>query len=365
MKNTEIAKRIDDASKNNSLTFFVGAGVSKCSGIPLWSELIEEICKKMKMEVPKNLSSDDYLRIPQMFYYTCEDSKDYSAFIKTVIDKPDAVPNAVHHLMLKFHPASFLTTNYDHLLENAAVEYGQSYKSVVKDEEVASINGDRFILKVHGDIEHGNFVLKEEDYLAYEDKFKLISPLLRSVFSTNTVVFIGYGIGDYNVKLILDGVRRVLKEKFEPIFIRVDEKPLSDEEQKYYESRGLNVIEYSKVTTPEERALINKNDYEARYVAVLNYICTVTKEKLLGENDEESFTNLYNRLLPLDRLSALRISDIQERLSQCCNISNMGVVYLQKGKEGLFKKFISIHELLTDDRKKNVGKRSKKVQPNS
>ena len=30
----------------------------------------------------------------------------------------------------------------------------------------------------------------------------------------------------------------------------------------------------------------------------------------------------------------------------------MGVVYLQKGKEGLFKKFISIHELSTDDRKK-------------
>ena len=218
MKYVEIAKRIVYASKNNSLTFFVGAGVSKCSGIPLWEELIKKICIKMQIKVPKKLSSDDYLRIPQMFYCTCDNSRDYTDFIKKAIDKPDSVPNEVHHIMMKFHPASFLTTNYDHLLETAAVEYGQSYKCVVKDEEVALIKGDRYILKVHGDIEHNNFVLREEDYLAYEENFKLISPLMRSVFSTNTVVFIGYGIGDYNVKLIIDGVRRVLKDKFEPIF---------------------------------------------------------------------------------------------------------------------------------------------------
>ena len=350
MKYEEIAKRIIEASKNNSLTFFVGAGVSKCSGIPLWGELIEKICGEMKIEVPESLSADDYLRIPQMFYYTCNDPKKYSGFVSDTIDKPNAAPNEVHRLMLKFHPASFITTNYDHLLESAAVEYGQSYKSVVEDKEVASINGDRFILKVHGDIEHNNFVLREEDYLAYEDKFRLVVPLMRSVFSTNTVVFIGYRIGDYNVKLILDGVRRALKEKFKPIFIRVEEEPLRDEEQKYYESRGLNVIEFSKVTTPEERALIREDDYVARYSAVLEYISVVTKEKLLGETEEESFSNLYNCLEPLDKLSALRISDIQERLSDCCSISNMGTVYFLNGMEGLFGKFISIHELPANER---------------
>lgn len=352
MKNVEIARRIIEASKNNSLTFFVGAGVSKCSGIPLWKELIREIWLKMGLPDSKEFSADEYLKIPQMFYSTCKDSRDYSYFIKNALDKPDAVPNEVHRLMLTFHPTSFLTTNFDHLLENAAIEYGQSYKNVANDEEVASINGDRFILKVHGDIEHDNFVLKEEDYLAYEDNYKLIPSLMRSVFSTNTVVFIGYGIGDYNVKLILDGVRRVLKDKFEPIFIRVNEEPLSDEEQKYYESKGLNVIEYSKVTTSEERTLLKEDDYEAKYISVLNYISSVTKKQLIGETDEESFSNLYNSLLPLDKLSALRIADIHNRISECCSISSTGVVHLFKRKESPFRKFIAIHELSDDDRKK-------------
>ena len=309
---------------------------------------------KMKKKDLEKPSSEDCLRISQMFYCYCNDRKKYTEFIREIIDKPNAIPNEVHRLMLSFHPASFLTTNYDHLLENASIKYGQSYKSVVTDEEVASINGDRFILKVHGDIEHDNFVLNEGDYLAYEENFKLIPSLMRSVFSTNTVVFIGYSIGDYNVKLLLDGVRRVLKDKLELIFIRCDDKPLTYKERKYYESRGLKVIEYGRIATSEERARIGKKDYEAKYSLVLNYISTVTKEKLLGNTDEDSFANLYHRLLPLDKLTALRISDIQNRLSECCAINNMGIVYPQKGKERIFQKFITIHEL-KDNEKKSIS----------
>ena len=47
-------------------------------------------------------------------------------------------------------------------------------------------------MKLHGDLINKNFVLKEEDYLNYSDNFKLIETLAKSIFSTNTVVFIGY-----------------------------------------------------------------------------------------------------------------------------------------------------------------------------
>lgn len=63
-------QRILDASQNNALTFFVGAGVSALSGGPTWKELIIAISEKLGQEPKKEFSSDEYLKIPQMLYYS-------------------------------------------------------------------------------------------------------------------------------------------------------------------------------------------------------------------------------------------------------------------------------------------------------
>lgn len=56
------------------------------------------------------------------------------------------------------------------------------HEVVSQDEDVPTIFGDRFILKLHGDFKHNNFVLKEEDYLNYSENFKLIETLVKSIF---------------------------------------------------------------------------------------------------------------------------------------------------------------------------------------
>ena len=63
-------KKIIEASQNHSLTFFVGAGVSALSNVPTWKGIIDTISKEMNYEVKDSYSSDEYLRIPQMFYYS-------------------------------------------------------------------------------------------------------------------------------------------------------------------------------------------------------------------------------------------------------------------------------------------------------
>ena len=118
-------------------------------------------------------------------------------------------------MLLDLNPHAFITTNFDDLLETAASENCQSFKVVACDDEISGINGNRFILKLHGDLNHRNIVLKEEDYLNYSEKFKLVETLLKSIFATNTVVFIGYGLNDYNIKLILNWTKTLLKEKFQ------------------------------------------------------------------------------------------------------------------------------------------------------
>ena len=63
-------QRILTASQNNALTFFVGAGVSALSGAPTWKRLIHAISDRLGQARKDEYSSDEYLQIPQMFYYS-------------------------------------------------------------------------------------------------------------------------------------------------------------------------------------------------------------------------------------------------------------------------------------------------------
>ena len=188
----DLFQRVTAASQNNSLTFFVGAGISK-------------LCENLGIAKRGAYSNEEFLSIPQMYYYSInQDDTEYYSFIDRCFGKSELVPNAIHKLLFALNPHAFVTTNFDDLLEKAAVECCQSFKVAACDKEISQINGDRFILKLHGDLAHKNIVLKEEEYLNYSDNFKLTETLLRSIFATNTVVFIGYGLNDYNIKLILN-----------------------------------------------------------------------------------------------------------------------------------------------------------------
>lgn len=281
-------KRIVDASRKNSLTFFVGAGVSALSNAPTWKALINAICCEVGSTPQQSYSADEYLQIPQIFYYSIgQDDDKYYDFIKKHLSPFPLVPNAVHKELMSFNPSSLVTTNFDELLEDAAIQYCQSFKSVACDNEVPSINGDRFILKVHGDIRHRNIVFKEEDYLSYSENFKLIETLLKSIFSTNTVVFIGYGLNDYNIKLILNWAKTLLKDNFnKPIFIYTDNTSLTPENLLYQESKGLCVIEYEKLG-------IHFDEYLPRYLSVIEAIKKSANLTYDGKTELEAFEVTY------------------------------------------------------------------------
>lgn len=343
-------QRILDASQNNALTFFVGAGVSALSGAPTWKELINAICDKLGRERKNEYASDEYLQIPQMYYYSLGDNKEeYFKFIEAQLHSTDLLPNTVHREMLNLNPVSFITTNYDTLLEDAAVQYCQSFKVVSRDEDVSTIFGDRFILKLHGDFKNKNFVLKEEDYLNYSENFKLIETLVKSIFSTNTVVFIGYGLNDYNIKLILNWTKTLLKGSFrKPIFLYTGDTALRNEEIVYQQSKGLSVIEWNKLVA-------STDDYLDRYKSIFTALRSRSKLSLEGKSEYEAFDILFNLLQPLNRLLALRIGDVSKRLHPYVRIGDNGVIFFSANDNLLLKRFFNINQM-TESQKSSLTK---------
>lgn len=345
----DIFQRITRASKNNSLTFFVGAGISKLSNAPKWSELIDAFCSELKIKKETPYSNDDYLSIPQMFYYSInQNNSAYYTFIEKCFGTSELTTNAIHKRLFDFSPHAFVTTNFDNLLEKAAVENCQAFKAVACDTEISQINGDKFILKLHGDLEHKNIVLKEEDYLNYSENFKLTETLLKSIFATNTVVFIGYGLNDYNIKLILNWTKTLLKDNFvKPIFIYTDDTVLSKDELKYHESKGLHVVDFKKLTSEDPNGI----SYAKRYELVLEAISKTTDLSLENASKYQAFEILYNLLKPLDSLQALRIQDIKEILEYKVIIEDRGTINASVGDNVLLKYYIEILEMNDDEKK--------------
>ena len=284
-------------------------------------ELIDKICVQINYSISENYSSDENLRIPQIFYHSIgKNEEQYYKFIEKNLIQEDLFPNEVHKALLSFNPVSFVTTNFDDLLETAAIQYCQSYISIACDNEVVDINGDKYILKLHGDLKHKNIVFKEEDYLNYSENFKLMETLLKSIFSTNTVVFIGYGLNDYNIKLVLNWAKSLLKDRFnKPIFIYTDSSPLSEAELLYHNSRGLCVIDCTQITESNE-------GYLSRYMAVLNAIKKSADLSLDKKTPLEGFEILHQLLKPLNKLQALRMSDVAQKLSNYAIIDERGQI---------------------------------------
>ena len=302
----ESKKIIRKAMNNNKLVIFVGSGVSLNSGYPSWGDLINEFKKGIDID-NSELTTDDYLKIPQ-YYYNERNKKEYYELINEVFDVK-AKPNVIHDLILQFNPNNIITTNYDKLIEEAAAEKGMFYDVVSRDKDLPYTENNNMIIKMHGDFTYNNIVLKEEDYLSYSSNFKLIENYIKSLLSSNVILFVGYSINDINMKIIFQWVKDILKKDFQPAyFINVDED-YNHIQFDYYKNRGINILYYDEGESlddfPNESCNLSSSKGEKLY----NFLLFLLNDKQIYDLDF-----YYERLVNLDYLNKVRIKDIRKAL---------------------------------------------------
>ena len=262
--------QIRHAQENNQLVIFVGAGVSANSSIPTWGQLIEKIaaqigydrcdyCKGKKESCPEDdcgfrthYSQEEYLRIPEYFYQSAG-VEEYYRFIETVL-RSDNSSNAIDDEIFRIYPHHVITTNYDSLLENSTEPNSQKYSVVYEDKGLLSNPSDKYILKMHGDLDHiDTIVLRETDYTVYEQQHPLISTFIKALLVNHTFVFIGYSLNDYNLNLIIGWInyfRKYHQIEGGPKSFFITSKPTSDYEKTRLNDEGIIVVDLSAM--PEE-----------------------------------------------------------------------------------------------------------------
>ena len=229
-------KRISEASKSNRLVVFVGAGVSMNSEIPSWNELIQAL----KKELPSNLKDEtDDLKTAQL-YKDSRGHKEYIDKIKKELKYGKASFNPIHEAILNLNPCHIITTNYDDLLEQALRSSDKQYQLIRKDEDLPHTQYANMLIKMHGDFETNNIVLTENDYYNYKDNFPLINAFVQSLFATNLILFVGFSFNDMNLKIILNSLKKLLKNDFQPVYL-LSNKAADNAHISYFKNKGVNV----------------------------------------------------------------------------------------------------------------------------
>ena len=297
--------------EKGKLVVFVGAGVSKNSGLPEWEELIKNYADYRGI---KEFTSKQFLTIPEEVFERYGSLKYYEIAEKRFSGK--YVPNSIHRILKKMKLTYIITTNYDTLIEDEI----KNLQIVSKDEDLPYTNSNKMLIKMHGDFENKNIVLKQSDYDNYEKNFQLISTLVKGLFTTNTVLFIDYSYSDTNVQQIMNWIKEILKEKTRKAFLVEFTNEDSKEEEN---GEQINKISLKLLNDNNDEVLYeNKkerfnNNYEKTLTKFLSNIYN-EKEKVKQEKIFEIYINLNylteHNWKKLNKYSEIRIDEDWKRI---------------------------------------------------
>ncbi|GAA8099140.1 hypothetical protein HpNP05_08280 [Helicobacter pylori] len=204
--------------------------------MPKWGDLIHELQKRLYGDTKEN---EDYLVFAEKFYNQFGESFYYQTLKSLIPD--NAKPNDLHLGIVKLNIKNLITTNWDNLFEQAINEEGRFFNIIKSDKDIGSSTGFAKFIKMHGSLDENNIVFKEQDYLEYSKHFPLIENYIKGVFSTDTVILLGYSLSDQNVKQIISWVNSHSKS-VKPIYFIKTAKEFDRIEFEFYKNKNIHIL---------------------------------------------------------------------------------------------------------------------------
>lgn len=203
------------AAATNRLCFFTGTGFSKAvtkNGAPSWQGLLENLCDLLPDadELKESLFSDDKPSPLSLEEIAQVISIKLAAINKNIHEETAKLIESIeldgdNEQVAKFFSERkfrVVTTNYDKLAEELTGE--SECQSLAPGLPIPRSSADVKIYHVHGSIDSpDNMVITSEDYFKFINGDSYFSRKLSTVLHENTVVILGYSLGDTNLKAII------------------------------------------------------------------------------------------------------------------------------------------------------------------
>lgn len=153
----------------------------------------------------ENERNGKFSSINDLFYDSMKKGLNLSRFKLYISDlfstldyKEEKSTELVELKKIRKNIGSIITTNYDTLIEDI---FG--FEPLIGNNILLS-NPYGSVYKIHGSTGYpADIIITENDYRLFDSKYELIRAQLLSLFIHNPIIFLGYNIGDSNIKKIL------------------------------------------------------------------------------------------------------------------------------------------------------------------
>lgn len=232
----------------------VGAGFSRNADMDEtvsmkdWNSLAKVFYQKLYSRTP---TGDDLaFKTPMRLASLVETSFGRSELDKMIYESlPDEriAPGEIHKAFLNLNWKDVFTTNYDRLLEKAAIDSERHYNIVTNKETLIYTQSPR-IIKLHGSFPDIHpFIMTEEDYRIYPAKYPEFVNSVRQALIENVFCLIGFSGDDPNFLSWIGWLRDVMGNLSSPIYLITYDKTFHDAESTLLKTRKLDVINFAEV----------------------------------------------------------------------------------------------------------------------
>ena len=179
---------------------------------------------------------------------------------------------------------SIITTNYDTFVESVF-----EFNPLVGNDILLS-NPYGSVYKIHGCVNDiAKIIVTEEDYKRFDEQYELIRAQMLSLFIHNPIIFIGYNIGDENIK-------KVLKTIFSYIPVNTPEAERV--------RRNFLLLEYDKGSRNQE---ITEHD-------IIIKDSNIRINKLKTDNFVSLYQALANITLPISAMDIRKVQSVVKEI---------------------------------------------------
>ncbi len=251
-------QKLMEAINQKKLVIFIGAGVSKIVGCKGWDELSSELLElcfkencinfKEKESLTKMHDNKKLITICRDILEKCGKKELYYKSLNNALKaEPQLLQKQNIYAELKNLGATFVTTNADKYIDQQFGEGLVKYK--LEDFKSNEIDTEK-VYHIHGSIKDKNsLIFTVDEYIKRYTEEQFIE-FLQDIFNTRTVLFIGYGLSEFE---LFDYIIQKIKKNngceikhFALIGFFTGEENLVDYEQSYFNSLNIGVIPFAK-----------------------------------------------------------------------------------------------------------------------
>ncbi len=307
---------IFSAATSGNLVLFIGAGVSRIIGCPSWKTFALNYLKYLYENKCinyceyENLSKLDVRKLLTICRKILEEKNIQSPNIKSLL-KGDESLNKKYKIYESLYAFNgiYITTNYDDHLDQIAQkpypetstvseialqpssgkEQSKRSKILYSQEQLLVSNlNNGVVIHLHGSVkDERNMIMTIVDYMKHYERDSKPAVLIEEVFKFYTVLFVGYGLEEYEILEFMISKSQTAKGELRhfmlyPIFKK--EINLLEFQRKYYADLGIQLLPYP----------IDENGYE--------HLATVIYEWAKQIGPKARPQNFFNRVKLIDEV---------------------------------------------------------------